>query len=139
MLFGAGTDRLGRPVEQAVEDELEHSAGQVPLCLASGRSQKRRDVEPLEAVVAKGSRALPLESSHGPEHRLQPEAELNRSRTPRQGCRGGRPLRPRRHSQSACGWSFWFARDYISLSRRTAECPSAHACHPSRKLKASRT
>ena len=75
-LFGAGADRLGEPVEQAGEDQLGHAVGQVPHRLARGRSRERRDVEPLEAVVAKRGRALPLGGPHRAQNRLQPKAVL---------------------------------------------------------------
>ena len=75
-LLGAGPDRAGEGVEQVGEQRLGHGVGQVPHRLARGRAHEGRHVEPLEAVVAEGCRALSLGGPHRAQHRLQAEAVL---------------------------------------------------------------
>ena len=58
------------------EQRLGYAVAQVPHRFTGGRPDKGRHVEPLEAVVAEGDRALALGGPHRAQDRLQPEAVL---------------------------------------------------------------
>ena len=75
-LLGTGADRAGEGGEQVGEQRLGHGVGQVPDRLARGRAHEGRHIEPLEAVMAEGCRALSLRRPHRAQHRLQAEAVL---------------------------------------------------------------
>ncbi len=73
---GSGADCRGEGGEQAGEQRLGHAIGQVPHRFARGRAHEGSDVEPFEAVVTEGCRALPSGSPHRAQHRFQAEAVL---------------------------------------------------------------
>lgn len=69
----------GEQGQQALEERLGDAIADVPMALARGRRDEGRDVEPLVAMMAEGSRPLPARRPDPARDRLQPDAVLVRA------------------------------------------------------------
>ena len=72
----SGARLAGEEREGVLEELLVDAGGEIPEALAGGRRDEGGDVEPFEAVVAAGDRALATRRPDPPQDRLQPDAVL---------------------------------------------------------------
>ena len=74
--LGSGAGFAGEQREQCLEERLGDTVGELPQGLAARRRDEGGDVEPLEAMVPKGHRALAARRPAAPAERLQTEPVL---------------------------------------------------------------